>query len=367
MISMKPVGLGIVGCGNVLDAYVRLAWQLEQQDAARITLLCGRESQRARAGDLVPDVPFVTDDGSLIESPDVDAVIILTPITTHATLAKRALLAGKHVLLEKPLATDIHDARELVDLARCGSALLICAPFTCLSPTFRKIGGHLQQADIGTVVSARGRYGWSGPDWSAWFYRRGGGAIFDLAVYNITTLTGWLGPVERVCAVVGTAIPHREIEGKRIEVEVDDNAHIVLDFGQARMAVITTGFTIQQYRGPGLELYGTEGTLQMLGDDWDPQGYEMWRNSAGCWQCYNESDPDWPWADGLRELVESIQTGRVPRLAIEHAFHVLEIMLAAQQSGRTGQFVDVQSTFPRFVFDGPAQMEGAHRIHDRTR
>jgi predicted dehydrogenase len=365
--STKPLGIGIIGCGNVMGAYVRLAEKLQTQGLARAVAACGREHHRDRVMNRLPGATYYTESQALVESPEVDIVVILTPMSTHAALATSTLLAGKHVLVEKPLATTIEEATELVELARRSKGHLVCAPFTCLSPTFRSIGFHLQRGDVGAVVSARARYGWAGPDWSEWFYKPGGGAIFDLAVYNITTLTGWLGSVKRVGAMVGIAIPSREIGGKSVRVESEDNAQIVLDFGDARLAVVTSGFTIQQYRGPSIELYGTEGTIQMLGDDWNPNGYEMWRNSAGCWQCYSESHPDWPWTDGLRHLVECIHAGCQPDLLPEHALHVLEVMLRAHEAGREGKTVYVQRTFTPRVFDVPPQDSEAHRIHDRTR
>jgi predicted dehydrogenase len=152
-----------------------------------------------------------------------------------------------------------------------------------------------------------------------------------------------------------------------VPVETEDNAHVLLDFGDARFAVVTCGFTIQQYRGPAIELYGAEGTIQMLGDDWDPNGYEMWQNSAGCWQCYNESRPDWPWTDGLRNLVECVHEGRRPDLPPEHALHVLEVMLRAQQAGREGTFEEVYTTMAPRVFNEPPRETQLQRIHDRTR
>ncbi len=365
--SSKPLGIGIIGCGNVMEAYVRLAEKLQTHGLARVVAASGREHHRDRVMNRLPGATYYTESQALVESTEVDIVVILTPMSTHAALATSTLLAGKHVLVEKPLATTMEDACELVELASRSKGHLICAPFTCLSPTHQAIGYHLGRGDVGAVVSARGRYGWAGPDWSEWFYKSGGGTIFDLAVYNITTLTGWLGPVKRVGAMIGTAIPSREINGKRVHVETEDNAHVLLDFGDARLAVVTSGFTIQQYRGPTIELYGTEGTIQLLGDDWDPNGYEMWRNSAGCWQCYNESHPDWPWTDGLRHLVECVHADRQPNVPPAHALHVLEVMLRAHEAGREGKTVDVQSTFTPRVFDEPQQDRQIHQIHDRTR
>ena len=174
---------------------------------------------------------------------------------------------------------------------------------------------------------ARGRYGWSGPWWNDWFYRDGGGPLFDLAVYNFTTLTGWLGPVRRVMAMCGTAVRERPVNGRPVPVQVEDSAQVLLDFGDALFAVVTSGYTIQQYRSPALELYGTDGTIQMLGDDWDPDGYELWQNQAGCWQVFKETDPGWPWTDGLRHVVECARRGTRPRVTPEHALHVLEVVL----------------------------------------
>src|SRR5437667_280948 len=85
--------------------------------------------------------------------------------------------------------------------------------------------------DIGKPCSARARYGWAGPSWSEWFYKPGGGCLFDLGVYCITSLTGLLGPAKRVQAMTGIAIPEREINGRKIQVQAEDNAQVLLDFG----------------------------------------------------------------------------------------------------------------------------------------
>ena len=191
--------------------------------------------------------------------------------------------------------------------------------------------------------------------------------MFDLGVYNLTTLTGWLGPVRRVTAMMGVAVTRRNIVGKATPVEADDNSQVLLDFGNSCFAVLTTGFTLQQYRGPGLELFGTKGTLDMLGDDWDPDGYELWQNSAGCWQTYKETQPDWPWTNGLRHLVECIRNQAQLLVTPEHACHVLEVMLQAKAAGRDGRTREVQSSFSTLVVEPRQTNLAAHRVHDRTR
>ena len=72
--------------------------------------------------------------------------------------------------------------------------------------------------------------------------------------------TGW-----RVTAFGGIAIPERVVAGRKIRVQAEDNVQLALDFGECCFASVTTGFTLQQYRGPGLELFGTQGTINLLG------------------------------------------------------------------------------------------------------
>ena len=127
--------------------------------------------------------------------------------------------------------------------------------------------------------------------------------MFDLAPYNVTSLTGWLGPVKRVAALTATAIPERQVEGQAVRVQTEDNAHVLLDFGSGTLAVITASFTIQQYRCPAVELYGSEGTLQLMGDDWDPEGYELLLNKTGVWEIHKETDPGWN-QEKVRETVK---------------------------------------------------------------
>ena len=365
--EMKPTRIGIIGCGNVLGAYRATIDRLRLRGEAEVVLACGREPQRTSTVAQLGGSRFTTDERAVVAAPEVDLVIILTSMPEHARLAGAALEAGKHVLVEKPLATSLTDAKLLVELAQRSSGHLVCAPFTILSPTFQTLARRIRNGDIGKPCSARARYGWAGPDWTEWFYKPGGGCLFDLGVYCLTSLTGLLGPAKRVTAMTGVAILEREIKGRTIRVEAEDNAQVLLDFGGGTLAVVTSGFTLQQYRNPALEVYGTTGTIQMLGDDWDPDGYELWQNSVGAWQVFKETTPDWSWTDGLNHLVQCIRDGTKPLVTPEHARHVLELMLAAQVAGREGVAQLITSTFTPPVFPNLGASEAAHLIHDRSR
>lgn len=341
-----PVRLGFVGCGSVSQSYLPQAAALARRGQAELVAACDVVPERAQDVQRQFGIGRVVDHyQDIVQAADVDLVLILTSMVEHGPIARAALEAGKHVLVEKPMAVTLEEAAELVALARRSPGYLLPAPHVILSPTYQAIRQRLQNGDIGPVFSARGLYGWSGPEWGKWFYQRGGGPLFDLGVYNLTSLTGLLGPAKRVMAMTGIALPERVVDGERLRVETEDNAQVLLDFGGACLAVVTTGFIFQQYRCPALELYGARGTIQMLGDDWSPKGYELWQNEAPGWQVFEETAPDWPWTDGLRHLIESIQQGTRPIITPEHGYHVLEIMLKAQESGQTGRALIIESTF----------------------
>ena len=365
--AAKPVGLGIVGCGNAMDgAYMPVVDRLQQQGKARLIGVTHTSRRGARAVMRKWRIPKYFDTlEALLAAPDIDVVVVLTPMRQHAAIAAAALGAGKHVLVEKPMAVALADARALLTAAKRARRHLVCAPFVTLSPTFNLIRARLEAGDIGKVCLARARYGWAGPDWSEWFYQRGGGPIFDLAVYNLTSLTALLGPVRRVSAMTGIAQPLRRVRGRMIRARVEDNVQIMLDFGRSVFATVTSGFTMQKYRSPGLELYGTEGTLQLMGDDWAPDGYELWRNDIGAWQVFGETDPHWQWTQGLVHLVDCLRHHRRPDVRPEHAFHVLEVMLAAQEAGRTGRAQRIASRFRMPPLRATAAGADAHRIHNR--
>ena len=358
--------LGIVGLGSVFwTPYMNLIERLQGQGRVEVTAIYDASpDKRVAAGERLGLSPDVPSDLAVCTADDVDVVLILTSMPEHGRLARAALEAGKHVLVEKPVATTLEEAEQVLATAADAPGHLLCAPHILLSPTYRAMHARVRAGEIGGLLTARARYGWAGPDWSRWFYEPGGGSLFDLGVYNVTSLCGFFGPAQRVTAMTGVAIPERIVDGEPIRVQAEDNAHVLIDFGDARFAVVTTGFTMQSYRSPGVELYGTHGVLQLLGDDWAPEGYELYRNDTGVWELHPEADPTWPWTDGLRHLVECIETGTEPVTRPEQAYHALEIMLAAQAAGADGQAREIRSDFPEPDLGRLGAVTSNERVHD---
>ena len=363
---VKTLGIGIIGLGSVSEKYVPNIRAVNYDGhLCEIVIACdtlASVAERAREWSIPA---FTTDYHEVLGRPDVDIVLVLTPMQSHGSITRDALNAGKHVLVEKPMSMDLAEAKELVALSKTSKGHLVCAPHVTLSNTYQDMWRHINNGDIGRPLSARGLYGWSGPEWTPWFYEVGGGPMFDLGVYNLTTLTGLLGPAKRVSAMTGIAIPERIVANKKIKVQTDDNFQLLLDFGNQCFGTVTTGFTIQKYDVAGVEIYGSEGTINMKSDDWDPQGYDLWRNKDGYWQNHGQRSR-WRWTDGIRDLIEAVHDGRKPVNTPEHAYHVLEIMEKSMESSRTGQTLPIVSTFTPPRFDKAEARIAPHLDHAPT-
>ncbi|MGH3011202.1 MAG: Gfo/Idh/MocA family protein [Gaiellaceae bacterium] len=369
MTATGPLEVGIVGAGNVLPAYLQVLDRLVARGLAREGLVCARrretwDSLHARR----PGLSLVDDASAVVES-EATIVVVLTPPESHAELVRLALEHGKHVVAEKPLALSRAAAEPLFELAAQKGLHLLAAPFTQLAPTFRALWGELRSGAVGRIHSARGLYGNAGSHWASWYHAGGVGPLAEAGIYNLKSLTAILGPVVEVLSAEATAVDEREAAGTTIKNPDPDVSHVLLRHEEGALSSVVSSQAIQRYRRPGLELYGTEGTANLLGDDWDPRGFEIWRNEEGRWEEYEAIDPTWLWADGLREAVLAVREDRPPLADPMHDLHVLEIVDAARQAAVDGLAVAVSSRF------GPLDLrpeEAAGRsdrqhLHDHTR
>jgi predicted dehydrogenase len=367
MAGEGPVGVGFLGAGSVLWAYLQVLDRLIPRGLATEGPICARKREtwpeilRRR-----PGASLVADPLEVVEAEHVDVVCVLTPPDSHAPLARIALERGKHVVVEKPIAGSRAEAEELVALASERGLLLLAAPFVQLAPTFRALWTQIRAGAIGRVHSARGLYGNAGSTWAAWYHTAGVGPLAEAGIYNLKSVTALLGPATAVRAAETTAVRVREIGPVEVSSPDPDVSHVILCHEGGALSSIVSSQAIQRYRRPGLELYGTDGTANLLGDDWDPRGVEIWRNAAGRWEEQDAIDGTWLWADGLREAVAAIREQRSPLQELGHDLHLLDIVDAARESVRSRASVAVGSTFTDLdlTLESPTDL---HHVHDHTR
>lgn len=361
------MGVGFIGAGNVLPAYLQALDRLVPRGLALEGPICARRREVWPAFEARrPGIRLVETPEEVIEAPDVDLVAILTPPGPHAELTRAALAAGRHVLVEKPLAAGAAEAAAVFESAHSAGLLLIAAPFVHLSPTFRRLWTLVRDGAIGSVHAARAHYGNPGSTWAAWYHQDPAATLGDVGVYNLKSLAALLGPVVEVQAASATAVARRTIGGSEVDASDPDTWQLVLRHQAGALSSVLASHMTWRYRRPAIELYGTEGSANLLGDDWDPQGIELYREEAGSWQLIEPDDATWLWTDGLREAVAAIAAGRAPLADPKLDVHLLEVIEAATRAAAERRAVQVESHFSPLEslrYDAGA---GAH-VHDRTR
>jgi predicted dehydrogenase len=223
------------------------------------------------------------------------------------------------------------------------------------SPQFAFMARQIAAGKLGRVAAAHADYGHEGPDWSAFFYEKGGGSMPDLAVYNLTSLTGLLGPAKAVSAMISIVTPERTVGDKgRIKVTEEDNAMVLLDHGHGVISHIQSGFNYFNPHGHDgsqetrhtLSIVGSAGFLGLVGYDWAPLGVDLATKKSPKMERHVTDAQGYLWQQGAALAAECLSTGKELLATPEHALHVLEIITAARQSSASGRRVPLVSTFP---------------------
>jgi predicted dehydrogenase len=272
----------------------------------------------------------------------------------HGRLNKQALNAGRNVWSEKPMANTYREGKELLDLANAKGLRIWGAPAVVNSPQFAFMSKTIQEGKLGKVSSAHAHYGHLGPDWSAFFYEKGGGSLPDLGVYNLASLTGLLGPAKAVVAMTSIVTGERTTLNKgKIQVEAEDNAMVVMDHGNGVLSHVQCGFNYFDPYGHGGEgqdrptimIWGTEGNMGLIGYDWMPFGIDLATTENEKTVRYGPETGSYVWEQGASVIAESLVTKVEPLIAAEHALHVLEVIEAARESQASGRKISLQSKF----------------------
>ena len=348
----RRIRTGVIGCGSVSHSYLPV---LTKSPFVDVVSLCDRRYERAQQqGEAFRVAHTYRHIDDMLAGEPFDFLVTLTDMQEHEHLNRRALEAGKHVWSEKPIANSLAAGQELLRIARQKKLRLWGAPITVECPQFAFMAKQLAAGKLGRVAAAHANYGHEGPDWSAFFYEKGGGSLPDLAVYNLTSLTGLLGPVKHVTAMLSIVTPERAVGDKgRIKVEAEDNAMLLMDHSGGVISHVQSGFNYFNPHGHDgsresrytIEVVGSQGFMGLVGYDWAPLGVDYAAKDAPGLQRY-VTDPDgYTWQQGAALAAECLVTGKELLVTPEQALHVLEIMTAARESSETGQRVALTSTF----------------------
>lgn len=335
----SSIKVGIIGCGAVSQAYFNGCRLFKALDLVACADL---NADAARAKAEQNSVRALTVD-ELLADPEIQIVINLTVPKAHASVSLAILNAGKHVHLEKPLATTVEEGRQVVERARQLNLRVSCAPDTFLGAgqqTCRMLvdSGYIGKPLCGTAIMM-------GPGVERWhpsaefYYKPGAGPLLDMGPYYIHALVNLLGPVKAVTAHCGKGYEYRTISteinfGKRIDVEVATHYSGTLIFADGTVVTLIHSFDVFRHGHSPIELYGTEGSLMIP----DPNVF------GGVIKLFRPGNDDWtncpfthPYKDnsrsiGVADLAQAILENRPHRCSAELALHALEVMEAFGRS-----------------------------------
>lgn len=361
----KTLGVGIIGCGNISAAYLRLAPKFKGIEIRACADL-NMAAAEARAIEFGVKAQTITE---LLRNDEIDIVVNLTIPDAHFSVTKQILQAGKHAYSEKPLVLSLEEGLELQKLAEANGLRVGCAPDTFLGGAHQLARLTLDNGTIGKVtagtchVMSHGMEHWHpNPDF---FFKTGGGPILDLGPYYIANLINLLGPIRRAAALTGKGSETRTIRseprnGEVIPVETPTTINALLEFEQGAQITLSASWDVWAHRHSNMELYGTEGSIYLpdpnfFGGDvvvvkpgeqpeslpaWDhPFGIANEPHKAGMMANYRSA--------GLADMAAAINDGRDMRCSLARALHGVDVMLSILKSGEKGRFIDIKTQCTR--------------------
>ncbi|HYY81421.1 MAG TPA: Gfo/Idh/MocA family oxidoreductase [Actinomycetes bacterium] len=303
-----PLRIALLGTGWVMDFHARAV--AAHPGAEAVAAANWREPSLRRLAERHAIPRTTTDWRALAADPRVDAAVIATPNGLHAEQAVAFLEAGKHVLVEKPMARTLAEADAMVAAARGSGARLMVAHCWRFHADVRALRARVAAGELGEVVKTRG-YGvharWGPSGWFTDPELAGGGALLDMGVHAIDTARYLLGDPQplRVCAAVGTRYG---------SYQVDDDAVLLIGWSNGTTSVVEAGWWQPHLGGleADTELYGTGGYARVWDLTEPPDGYE---------HC---SQP--MFTAQLAEFVDAVAFGRQPRPSGEDGRVVMRVV-----------------------------------------
>jgi len=348
--------IGVAGIGKISEIYLdNLTGMFGKQ--VKLTAVCDIIFERAEKAAADYQVQAYRSLNEMLGA-DVDIVLNLSQPRYHFEIALASVKAGKHVYNEKPLCTKREEAAELLKAAAEKNVRIGGAPDTFLGSGLQTCRKLIDDGWIGSPAAATAFMVNHGPEhWHPapeFYYKAGGGPMFDMGPYYLTALVSLLGPVARVSGSAKMGSPTRLItseplNGAVVNVEVPTHVAGVLDFSSGAVGTIITSFDVYSHTLPCIEIYGTEGTLRVP----DPNTFSgpvyVRRFCEEEWSQIPliKNYPENSRGLGITEMAEAIEAGRPHRASAELTSHVLDIMHGIHDASASGRYYKIKSKCKR--------------------
>ena len=322
------IRVGVIGYGTIGQIHSKA---LASMPGCALTVVADLDADRKAQAQRDFGVAVVHDLEEMLQRFDVDLVDICVPTYLHEQLITVAIQANKHIFCEEPLARSLKEGQRLLDLSANYQQKIGIGHVVRFTPAYLGMRESVMSGEIGDVGVVRSfRGGAQFPTgWQDWFsdYELSGGVILDLAIHDLDFLRWLFGDVKRVYAktTYGRTSAHLE------------HALIVLRFSSGVIAHVEGSWT----NIPGefyttMELAGKNGLIRYDSRKASPIMAQSLTHAQVGPVAVN------PYRLELEDMVEAIREDRAPRVSVSDAFGSLEVALAAIESARTGQVVELE-------------------------
>jgi predicted dehydrogenase len=346
------VGVGVIGAGVISGEYLDNLTTFPDLD---VLFVADIDLARAKAQAEKYAVAGSGTVEELLGHPEIEIVVNLTIPAAHVAVALLALAAGKNVWMEKPFALDRESGEKLLGEAAKLGLRVGTAPDTFLGAGQQTALRLIREGAIGTPLTALALMQSPGPDsWHPspeFLFQEGGGPLFDIGPYYLTTLVQTFGPVRRVTGAASTSRPVRVIgsgprAGAEFDVTVPSHHSALIAFESGASAQAIFSFEAHRRRAGFVEVSGTTGTIAFP----DPNtfdGESVVFDGTDDGRKVPAAGSKSSRGTGVAEMAQAIRAGRPERASGSLAYHVLDIMVSITESASRGETVTVESTFEK--------------------
>jgi len=354
--------VGIIGCGNISDTYFNC-----QKIFNNFNIIsCADVDEKAaiRSAKKHNIEALKVDD--LLNNSNIELILNLTIPSAHKEIIYNSIKFDKHCFSEKPLAINFQEGLELKKISDEKKLFIGCAPDTFLGAACQKAREIIDTNKIGKIslgtfnMMSHGMEHWHpNPDF---FFKTGGGPIFDLGVYYITQLVNLLGPVKNIKSISSTVEKKRTIKsdprkGDIIQVETPTTLMGILNFHNSSKIQFFSSWDVWKHKHSHIELYGSEGSI-ILPDPNFFGGNLFISKKENEWEIVNTKSkflgvPNYNdngvmranyRGVGLSEMIQSILNNSKPRCSIDISLHVLEVMEGILTSSKKSKIYEMSTT-----------------------
>jgi len=359
----KVFKIGLIGCGHIAETYFRAEKYFNNIKIIKCADINEKASKRCALNFGIKSVTV----NELLKDKEIEIILNLTIPKAHYQISKKALINGKHVYSEKPLAINLNDGKKLLKISKKKKLYLGNAPDTFLGGGIQKSKELVEKNIIGNVKLGNAVFAFPGiqsyhPNPEPWFTKKEGGPVIDMGPYYITALVNLLGPAKKVTGTIIQGQKYRTIgigpkKGKKFKVECPTTYLSTITFKNNSVIRLTLSFDVIAHQRNHIELYGEKGsmivpdpnmfggsvlTCNKLGDNWKefktskmPLGRINIRTQSSR---ANETPTNANYRGvGLSEMAYSIENKRKHLCSGEISLHVLDIITSIMKAARSGK------------------------------